>query len=87
MQPQGCQARAVLADSLFSAFTYLSTSSILKVASQSKLAAGAPDIRFEFQVEGKKDQSLSSASPLVKSFFWRKAHLMTFSFTSLNLPS
>lgn len=48
--------------------TCLSTSFILEVTSQSKRAAGASGIGSEFQVEGKKERSLSSVSPLLKSF-------------------
>lgn len=44
------------------------SASILELAPESKLAAGAPDIKFTFQVEGKKDQSLSLVSPLSRGF-------------------
>ena len=50
MVPPGCQASAVFG--LSSGPTTVVLFSIVKVASQSNLAAGAPGIRFKFQAEG-----------------------------------
>lgn len=50
--PQVVRPALCSADSLSSGPTTVVLFSIVKVASQSNLAAGAPGIRFKFQAEG-----------------------------------
>lgn len=63
--------------------TFVPTS-ILNVAPQCKLAAVALDIKFAFQVERKKDYSLTLVS-FPSRVFWKEMYPMTFSFIPLNL--
>lgn len=68
MEPLDCQAKAVLADSLPSGSTYLGTSSILRVASQSALAAGAPGVGLNSRWKGKRTSLSAQTAPFPRAF-------------------